>query len=294
MRAQGRQDEVACSPEWFRSALAAGPERLVTRVNGSRIHWRGWGDPAHPLVLLVHGAAGLGGWWDHVAPYLAVDRHVVALDLSGHGSSDHRKAYDLEGWADEVAGVARAATDRSTAAGTVLVGHCMGGYVALEAARRLEGDEVDTIVVEAPFTPEPPEWTAAGEARAARGARIHGTRRAAREHFKPAGGAATLDYVVDHLSRLSVRSCAGGWRLRVDPKVFAHGIRPERVALPAGRVAVFRGEHGIVDLEHTREHCRPGVPITTLPDSGHHPMLDQPLALVTGLRTRLDDWATAP
>jgi pimeloyl-ACP methyl ester carboxylesterase len=82
--------------------------------------------------------------------------------------------------------------------------------------------------------------------------------------------------------------------MRVDPKVFAHGIRPECVVLPAGRVAVFRGEHGFVDREHTREHCGPGVPVTTLPQSGHHPMLDQPLALVAALRTRLDDWATAP
>src|SRR4029077_4546214 len=103
MRAQGRRDERACSPEWFRSALDASPERLVTRVDGARIHWRGWGDPADPLVLLVHGAAGHGGWWEHVAPYLAGGRHVVAADLSGHGSSDHRKAYHLQGWADEVA-----------------------------------------------------------------------------------------------------------------------------------------------------------------------------------------------
>jgi pimeloyl-ACP methyl ester carboxylesterase len=32
------------------------------------------------------------------------------------------------------------------------------------------------------------------------------------------------------------------------------------------------------------------LPVVDLPDTGHHPMLDQPLALVTGLRTLLAFW----
>jgi pimeloyl-ACP methyl ester carboxylesterase len=39
-----------------------------------------------------------------------------------------------------------------------------------------------------------------------------------------------------------------------------------------------------------------GLPVVELADAGHHPMLDQPLALVTGLRTLLTFWpaGTAP
>ena len=33
-----------------------------------------------------------------------------------------------------------------------------------------------------------------------------------------------------------------------------------------------------------------GLPVVDLPDAGHHPMLDQPLALVTGIRTLLAFW----
>ncbi|HEX4430797.1 MAG TPA: hypothetical protein VHZ96_16135 [Frankiaceae bacterium] len=33
--------------------------------------------------------------------------------------------------------------------------------------------------------------------------------------------------------------------------------------------------------------------VVDVPAAGHHPMLDQPLALVTGLRTLLRFWPTA-
>jgi pimeloyl-ACP methyl ester carboxylesterase len=33
-----------------------------------------------------------------------------------------------------------------------------------------------------------------------------------------------------------------------------------------------------------------GLPVAALPDAGHHPMLDQPLALVAALRTLLAVW----
>jgi pimeloyl-ACP methyl ester carboxylesterase len=36
------------------------------------------------------------------------------------------------------------------------------------------------------------------------------------------------------------------------------------------------------------------LPVVDLPDAGHHPMLDQPLALVTGLRTLLAFWPESP
>ena len=32
------------------------------------------------------------------------------------------------------------------------------------------------------------------------------------------------------------------------------------------------------------------APVIEIPDAGHHVMLDQPLALITGLRTLLSDW----
>ncbi|OMQ14825.1 alpha/beta hydrolase, partial [Modestobacter sp. VKM Ac-2676] len=54
---------------------------------------------------------------------------MVALDLTGHGDSDHRTDYDPLVWAREVVAVAAATgLDRP-----VVIGHSMGGWVAVTA-----------------------------------------------------------------------------------------------------------------------------------------------------------------
>jgi pimeloyl-ACP methyl ester carboxylesterase len=58
-------------------------------------------------------------------------------------------------------------------------------------------------------------------------------------------------------------------------------------------VALLRCEHGLVGAEMAAEMARlvpGGLPVAALPDAGHHPMLDQPLALVAALRTLLAVW----
>src|ERR1700710_723324 len=111
-------NEPTAIPPWFEKAIGRVPEHRDVVVDGVRIHYRAWGDPALPGLVLVHGGAAHSGWWDHVAPQLTGHR-VVALDLSGHGDSGHRSGYDVQHWTDEVVGVAAAAgLDRP-----VVVGH---------------------------------------------------------------------------------------------------------------------------------------------------------------------------
>ncbi len=48
----------------------------------------GWGDPADPLVLCLHGAYDHGRMFDGIAPRIAsLGYHVVAIDFRGHGDS---------------------------------------------------------------------------------------------------------------------------------------------------------------------------------------------------------------
>ncbi|MGB0135468.1 alpha/beta fold hydrolase [Dokdonella sp.] len=50
---------------------------------------KAWGDPADPPMLAVHGWLDNAGTFDRLAPLLK-GHYVVAIDLAGHGRSDHR------------------------------------------------------------------------------------------------------------------------------------------------------------------------------------------------------------
>ncbi|OOC06070.1 alpha/beta fold hydrolase [Amycolatopsis azurea] len=94
-------------------------------------------------VVLLHALGSKSGTWDAFASRL--DRRVLAVDLPGHGDSAHAEKYSLETMADAVAELLDDEVD--------LVGHSMGGRVAVLLAQRLPG-RVRRLVVE--DTPPPP------------------------------------------------------------------------------------------------------------------------------------------
>jgi pimeloyl-ACP methyl ester carboxylesterase len=62
-------------------------ESVVVADDGRRLSALVWGD-APPEIVLLHGGAQNAHTWDTVA--LALGRPLVAIDLPGHGHSDHR------------------------------------------------------------------------------------------------------------------------------------------------------------------------------------------------------------
>ena len=65
------------------------PERAdLVALDRTTLRTWGWGDPADPLVLCLHGAYDHGRMFDGLAPRLAaLGYHVVAVDFRGHGDS---------------------------------------------------------------------------------------------------------------------------------------------------------------------------------------------------------------
>src|SRR5690606_31785764 len=64
-------------------------------VDGTRIHYQDFGDPADPPVILIHGYTASVYVWRQVAPLLAETGHrVVALDLPGFGYSEKPTWFD--------------------------------------------------------------------------------------------------------------------------------------------------------------------------------------------------------
>lgn len=86
-------------------------------------------DPQRLLVLL-HGGGANAHWWDHLIPALAEGFHVVALDFRGHGDSDHPDAIEPGAFARDL----EALLQHLEAHDAVLMGHSMGGHIALDHA----------------------------------------------------------------------------------------------------------------------------------------------------------------
>jgi len=276
------------SPAWFEQALAQQPEHRDVGVAGARVHYRCWGPAGGPGVVLVHGGAAHSGWWDHVAPQLTGCR-VVAPDLSGHGDSDRRETYDPLLWAREVVAVAAAeGLDRP-----VVVGHSMGGRVAATVAAGHPGAVAAVVVVDSPLNDQPPDEARLRERR--RPHRVYPDVDTAVARFRtlPAQDV-LLPAVREHVARGSLRPVEGGWTWKFDPGFFGSRLRL-RDLLPQLRcpAVLLRCEHGLIAPAMATEMAGlvpGGMPVVELPDAGHHPMLDQPLALVAALRTLLAVW----
>jgi pimeloyl-ACP methyl ester carboxylesterase len=121
---------------------AAEPEGFVVVVApGDRIHFLDWGGASGgPGVLLIHGLSNTAWSWAPVARRLTPARHVVAMDLRGHGLSDApTEGYDPSTFAGDVLAAAEGSGllaepgDR-----VILAGHGFGAIVAAWAAAELD------------------------------------------------------------------------------------------------------------------------------------------------------------
>ena len=102
------------------------------RWQGQRCHWRVLGDPAHPPLVLLHGfAAGSGHWRGNAHAIAAAGWRVYGLDLVGFGASSQPALWlDNRLWARQVQGF----LEEVVQGPAVVVGHSLGGLVALSAA----------------------------------------------------------------------------------------------------------------------------------------------------------------
>ena len=286
----------ADAPNWFRRAVAAPFEDAWVDVDGARIHFLAWGEPGRRGLLFVHGGGANAHWWTHLAARFADDFRVVAVDLSGHGDSDHRAGYQLEQWTDEVVAVAGASGIDGL---PVVIGHSLGGFVTIATAAR-HGDLVDgVIVVDSPVTTPSPESQSQSRDNFGR-PRVYPDVETAVSRFRAVPEQRfNLDYVIDHVARRSMKPVDGGFAWKFDRTMFdsfggsMRGIAKPYLLQVRCRFALLRAEHGLItpDIrEEMYEALGRVAPVVELPQSGHHPMLDQPLVLLTALRTLLADW----
>ncbi len=139
------------------------PRPLFVEANRLRHHLVDWSLPgaAGAPLLLLHGLQEHARAWDFVAPRLAESgRRVLALDWRGHGESERIGRGGYYHFADYVADLAFLV--RALGGRVALVGHSMGGSVALLFAGT-EPERVSVLAcVEGLGPPDSPPSVAAG------------------------------------------------------------------------------------------------------------------------------------
>lgn len=107
---------------------------------GGEIYWQAWlPDVPSAVVLLAHGYAEHSGRYAHVAARLNVASYAVyALDHRGHGKSDGTPG-NVDSFAhvrDDLAALRELAGDQQPHVPFFLLGHSLGGLIALDYATR--------------------------------------------------------------------------------------------------------------------------------------------------------------
>jgi len=110
-------------------------------LTGGRV-WTDEQGQGEPLVL-IHGGAVDGRFFEHNVPFLAERFRVITVDLWGHGRSPDRDGpFSLDSFAEDVAEV----IERQAAGRAHVLGHSIGAAVALILALR-RPDVVDRLIL---------------------------------------------------------------------------------------------------------------------------------------------------
>jgi pimeloyl-ACP methyl ester carboxylesterase len=134
---------------------------LSIAVPGLTLAAKTWGDPAaEHKVLAIHGWLDNAATYDALAPLLR-NIYLVAIDLPGHGLSQHRDANDTYHFIDWIPDVV-AAADTLGFQRFTLMGHSMGAAVASITAGTVPERIRGLVLFDgiAPFTTTPAETPA--------------------------------------------------------------------------------------------------------------------------------------
>ena len=297
------QGERPPAPAWFGTALANAPERTFFPSAGANIELLAWGERGRPGLLFVHGNGAHAHWWSHIAPFFACEWRCAALSFSGMGRSDRRAAgYTIPDLAREVLDAVPAGGIDQGPVPPIIISHSFGGSVALEAAAASPGLFGGVVAVDTPLNLAPAQLQQArsrGQKQRS-GHRVFASLAAALAGFR-LSPAQECDnhFIADHIARLSLVEVDGGLTWHFDPR---------RVTIDAKRnfasyrqlscpSAYIYGERSVLVTRETLPRALDilpaGTPVIAIPDAAHHVMIDQPLALVSALRTLLATWPRA-
>jgi len=284
-----------------------------------RIHFRDWGDPSAPPLILVHGLRDHSHSFDDLARGLLDRHHVIALDLRGHGDSETTPYYSFGHFVLDLHNLIRALRLQKP----VIIGHSLGGEVVAHYGGSFPEVPNRLVIIEGLGPPpldldEEVRWTIDGFARIDRALAGHpglkdldaayrrlrernprlsetkarelallGTR--ARED-------GTLEWKFD--SMLTTMALNGPFHLDYSMAMWQRIAAPTLIIHGGESGEFWRSKAGAVylepdDLSH-RLACFRSHRFVELAGAGHMVHFDRPRELVTAIREFLHDAPTTP
>jgi pimeloyl-ACP methyl ester carboxylesterase len=123
---------------------AEGAARIAIAPDGVHVQYRLYGR-GEPALVFIHGWSCDSNYWREQIPAFKGEYTLVTVDLAGHGGTDgNRSDWTIARFGGDVATALAAVPNKQV----ILVGHSMGGPVAIEAARLLEGRVIGIIGVD--------------------------------------------------------------------------------------------------------------------------------------------------
>lgn len=278
-------------------------DEVRLKIPGATIAAKVWGpEDGHP-VLALHGWLDNAATMDPLAPLLERIR-LVALDLPGHGLSEHRPAETPYHFIDYVADVAMAADALGWERFT-LMGHSMGSAIALLLAGTLPERITGLILLEgtgplttpAEKTPEQLATAITSQNRViGRTPRVYAdfsqAVRARRTATSPISEAAAATLVTR-----GTRAVPGGYTFRFDPRLRENSrlrlTEPQvhafisRIACPTLIVLADQGWHFPKPIIDQRLSRFANLAQITVP-GGHHVHMDNPERVAPAVQSFID------
>ena len=123
---------------------AEGAARIAIAPDGVHVQYRVYGS-GEPALVFIHGWSCDSNYWREQIPAFKRKYTLVMVDLAGHGGTDgNRTDWTIARFGQDVATALSAVPNKQV----ILVGHSMGGPVAIEAARLLGGRAIGIIGVD--------------------------------------------------------------------------------------------------------------------------------------------------
>lgn len=258
-----------------RLKLSFSPGLLRSRRVSSTVDLfhRDLGGQGRPPLLILHGLLGSSRNWQTAGRDLSARFHVLAADLRNHGSSPHAGEMSFDAMAaDVLAWLDRQHLDRVS-----LLGHSLGGKVAMLIACRFPGRVERLIVVD--IAPKPYQWAAHRAEFAAMNELELGhlkSRAEAEIRFE----ARVDDWAMRKFLATNLeQDPAGRWRWQINlealsaalPELEGDPLQPvDRFGGPTLFVTGGRSQYVLPEDHATiREHF-PAAEIVTLPQAGHN------------------------